>query len=164
MPIPDASARIPSLRWLNTLVVVTLMTVTVAIAYLGYYYVGAGNRSQVTWFAPELDCRPLEERCFTALGRFGEMQTQWDYQKGQLSVEMVLSGLQAEQVRMQLEETGSRWRQAAMTLDAVSAGHYRGTFDIPLCENDTHRARGSLVVTTPRGLLGSWYDLSLPCH
>ncbi|WP_299260784.1 hypothetical protein [uncultured Kushneria sp.] len=164
MPIPDSSARIPSLRWLNTLVVVTLMTVTVAIAYLGYYYVGAGNRSQVTWFAPELDCRPLDERCFTALGRFGEMQTQWDYQKGQLSVEMVLTGLKAEKVKMQLEETGSRWRQAAMTLDAVSAGHYRGTFDIPLCETNTHRARGSLVVTTPRGLLGSWYDLSLPCH
>ncbi|ART62940.1 hypothetical protein [Kushneria marisflavi] len=163
MPIPDSSSQHASLRWLNTLVVVTLITVTVAIAYLGYYYVGAGNRSQVTWFAPELGCRPLDERCFTALGRFGEMQTQWHYQNGQLSVEMGLGGLSARQVTMQLEETGSRWRQAAVTLEAVSPGHYRGTFDMPLCRSDAHRARGSLVVSTARGLLGSWYDLSLPC-
>ncbi|GHC24661.1 hypothetical protein GCM10010082_16610 [Kushneria pakistanensis] len=164
MSTPVSSAQLPSLRWLNTLVIVTLMTVTVAITYLGYYYVGAGNSSQVTWFAPELACEPLDERCFTALGRFGDMHTQWDYQKGQLSVDMVLGGLGASQVRAQLEETGTRRGDADMALTPVAPGHYRGTFDLPVCEGAIHRVRGSLVVTTDRGVLGSWYDLALPCR
>ncbi|REC93675.1 hypothetical protein [Kushneria indalinina] len=164
MSRPVSSSQIPSLRWLNTLVIVTLITVTVAIAYLGYYYVGAGNRSQATWFAPELECRPLSERCFTALGRFGEMQAQWHYREGQLSVDMVLDGLEAEQVKAQLEETGSHPRHTTITLASAAPGHYYGTFDFPACGSETQRVRGSLVVATSRGLLGSWYDLSLPCR
>ncbi|WP_438765115.1 hypothetical protein [Kushneria sp. TE3] len=164
MPLPESSSRIPSLRWLNTLVVVTLITVTVAITYLGYYYVGAGNRSQVTWFAPELECRPLTERCFTALGRFGEMQTRWHWQGAQLSVEMTLDGLDAEQVRAQLEETDAHPRHMTTLLSATAPGQYRGTFELPSCGGEAQRLRGSLAVTTARGVLGSWYDLSLPCR
>ncbi len=164
MSIPVSSSQTPSLRWLNTLVIVTLMTVTVAIAYLGYYYVGAGNSSQVTWFAPELDCRPLDERCFTALGRFGRMQAQWHYQDGQLSVDMVLGGLGARQVRAQLEESGTHRGNVDMALVPVSPGRYRGTFDLAGCKVANQRVRGSLVVTTTRGVLGSWYDLTLPCR
>ncbi|WP_456268988.1 hypothetical protein M1D97_01565 [Kushneria sp. AK178] len=164
MSIPASSSQMPSLRWLNTLVVVTLITVTVAITYLGYYYVGAGSRSKVTWFAAELECRPLEERCFTALGRFGEMNTRWHYRDGQLSVDTTLAGLDADRVTARLEKTGSHGGSTTTTLVATAPGHYRGTFDAALCRGDTHRLRGSLVVMTSRGMLGSWYDLSLPCR
>ncbi|MFC0337798.1 hypothetical protein SAMN05421848_1409 [Kushneria avicenniae] len=163
MSTSASSSSVASLRWLNTLVVVTLITVTVAITYLGYYYVGAGSRSSVTWFAPELECQPLDERCFTALGRFGRMQTQWHYRNGKLSVEMVLTGLEAEGVSARLEDVGGH-RTTTMTLAPATSDHYRGTFDLPLCVGNAHRIRGSLVVNTSRGMLGSWYDLSLPCR
>lgn len=158
-----ASSPVTSLRWLNTLVVVTLITVTVAITYLGYYYVGAGSRSKVTWFAPELECRPLDERCFTALGRFGQMQAQWHYRNGKLSVEMVLKGLDARGVSARLEDVSGHGT-TTMPLAPTASDRYRGTFDLPLCGGNAHRIRGSLVVSTSRGMLGSWYDLALPCR
>lgn len=151
-------------RWLNTLVVVTLVTVTVAIAYLGYYYVGAGSDREVTWFAPGLVCRPLETQCGTALGRFGDMQTRWQHEGGQLTVEVTISGLPTRRVRADIERLAAVGHEARIWLERVGPGHYRGRIRLAHCISSAGGLRGELVAATDKGLLGSWYDFDFDCR
>lgn len=151
-------------HWLNALVVVTLVTVTVAITYLGYYYVGAGSDRNVTWFAPGVACQPLERQCATTLGRFGHMQARWQLERTGLAVEVAISGLETKRVRADVERVAAAGHEKRIWLDRVGPGRYRGEMSLERCDGQTGGLRGELVAETDKGLLGSWYDFELLCQ
>ncbi|MFC0267705.1 hypothetical protein [Kushneria aurantia] len=152
-------------RTLNALVVLTLVTVTLALAYLGYYYVGAANQRTATWFAPGLLCRPLLAPCETFLGRSGHMKATWRRAIGRdgIEVRVNVSGLAVQSGVLTVSHTLENDRVRSAALTPLADGSYRGEVPLARCRGESMPLRGRIMLNTDRGRLGSWYDFSLAC-
>ncbi|WP_106476595.1 hypothetical protein [Phytohalomonas tamaricis] len=150
---------------LNGLIIVTLITVVVALGYLASYYLSAGNGGKPTWFSAQMFCEVPEDVCTAQLGRFGTMSFAIDSPEASPSpsFRVAIEGIEARQVDIVLEGRAQYSGTERITLAPQGNGVFTGEGLNSLCTVSATRWRAKVIAHTPKGLLGSWFDFDIPC-
>lgn len=165
--MPDAKTRHeenyrPPL--LNGLIIVTLVTIVVALGYLGNYYLGGPGARQTTWYPLSLNCSPFERHCEARVGLndwIGMRVVGW--REGEIELLVDSRGIDAERFDLMLESRSHGTRVEGAAVERIDQQRFRLFFPSQMCLHDRVRLRIELVVTTPQRRVGSWNDFDTPC-
>jgi len=156
----DTDARSPLLRFL---ILVTLVAIVVAVWYLVRYHLS--DEGEVRWFAPEPACDLQQGACKTTLDGLGDLSFE-------LGVQGPVQALEVLPLTVRLEGLASRsavvefvGRDMDMGLHRFPLtqedGALRGEGQVGLCTQAVMAWRAKVVVDTPQGRLGTWFDFDV---
>ncbi|MBS9404644.1 hypothetical protein KG088_13470 [Halomonas sp. TRM85114] len=154
----DTSAHSPLLRFL---ILVTLTVIVVAVWYLVRYHLS--DDGEIRWFAPESACDLQQGACKTTLDGLG------DDLRFELGVQGPVQALEVLPLTVTLDGLPSRsavvefvGRDLEMGLHRFPLSHedgaLRGEGQVGLCTQAAMAWRANVVVDTPQGRLGTWFD------
>ena len=154
-------------RLLNSLTLVTLLTIVVAIAYLASYYNNGVGLREVTWYTAFERCIPTQTECTTSLGHHNPVSVRLqESSSGQLSLLVVAP---EAPVNATFELVMARHGQSRDThrivLTRSPSGYSFHAEGIPVvCQSDAHW-RLSLIEHVPdQRSVGTWYDIAEHCQ
>lgn len=156
----ESSPRSPLL---NLLIMVTLATVVVAMWYLGNYYL-RGSSDDVTWYPPSSPCDLHQGACVASLGMASRLSLNFDGELRELEIlpiEVRLEGVEAEAVTVELVGRNMHMGVNRFILEAQGNGVFRGDGQIGICTEAVMPWRAQVVVETPDGRKGSWFDFDI---
>lgn len=160
---PDTvdSARFPVLS-------VLILVTGIALAAFSWYALSNWLRSDddVTWYPPTQECNLHQGTCATALG-----------DKGQLALHIPVNGRinALEPLPLTVEVKGVDARAAAVDfigrgmdmglnhfpLQAAGQGQFSGQGQVGVCTQDIMPWRARVILDTPDGRIGSWFDFDI---
>jgi len=164
------SRRLPSSRStrrprLRLLILVTLVTLAVTLWYLLRHELS--DPDPVTWYPPApTACNLHAGPCSTALGE-GERLTLEIAVDGKirplapLPLDVAIDGVAASRVSISFEGVDMDMGLNRFALGAGEAGHFHGQGQLGICTNDTMTWRAKVTFDSPRGRLGSWFDIDV---
>lgn len=161
-PSPSGAARLPLLPLLIT---VTLLTLAVALWYLTSY--SLRDEDAVRWMPPATAaCDPSVAPCTARLDGGAELSLAIRAEGAirpleRLPLEVRVSGTEAEAVRIDFVGREMDMGLHRFPLEAEGDGVFRGTGQVSLCTEAVMPWRAKVVVDTPRGRLGSWFDFEV---
>lgn len=158
---PDDDA--PRSPLLNLLIVVTLITVIVALWYLIDYYV-RGNSEDITWYPPTMPCDLHQEPCEASLGLNARLvlEIEDDLQALEvLPIEVRLEGIEAETVTVEFVGRSMSMGFNRFPLASQGDGRFRGNGQLGACTEAAMPWRAQVIVETAEGRKGSWFDFDI---
>ncbi|ALM50995.1 hypothetical protein [Halomonas huangheensis] len=162
-PFGSRSTRRPRL---HLLIVVTLITLVVALWYLLRYQFS--DEHDVRWYPPSsnITCNLHEMPCSVELGELGRMQLAIPVEGPikplvPLPVEVRLDGIEADKVMVSFEGADMDMGTYRFPLGAESAQHFVGEGQLSICTRESMDWRIRVVLDTDQGKVGSWFDLSV---
>ncbi|WP_089713896.1 hypothetical protein [Halomonas daqiaonensis] len=160
--LSTGAARPPLLR---LLIVITLLTLAVALWYLTRYSLrGEGG---VHWHPPaENRCVLHAAPCTASLGQDIALHLTVASEGPirpleRLPLEVRLSGVPAESARIDFVGRDMDMGLHRFPLEAVGDGVFRGEGQVAICTEAVMAWRAKVVVDTPQGRLGSWFDFDV---
>ena len=148
---------------LNLLIMVTLATVVVAMWYLGNYYL-RGSSDDVTWYPPSAPCDLHQGACVASLGMASRLSLDFDGELRELEIlpiEVHLDNVEARAVTVELVGRNMHMGVHRFILDAQGNGVFRGDAQIGICTEAVMPWRAQVVIETPDGRKGSWFDFDI---
>ncbi len=148
---------------LRLLIVTTLLTLGVALWYLLRHSLDGDD---VRWTPPSTSCDLQAGPCRTDLGD-GVTLTLDLAGKGPiqaltvLPLEVQLAGASAEAAVVTFDGRDMDMGLHRFPLAAAGGGVFRGEGQVALCTEAVMPWRARVVVDTPRGRLGSWFDFEV---
>ena len=163
MPPPcssDAGARSPLLR---CLMLATLVVIVVAVWYLIRYHLS--DEGEVRWFAPARACDLRQGACTTTLGGMADLSFDLGGQGPVQALQVLPLTVRLEGLASRSAVVGFEGRDMDMGLHRFPLtpddGALRGQGQIGLCTQAGMAWRANVVVDTPRGRLGTWFDFNV---
>ncbi|MDN3556050.1 hypothetical protein [Halomonas maura] len=159
-PAERAALRSPLLR---LLIVTTLLTLGVALWYLVRHSLDGDD---VRWIAPSTPCDLQAGPCRAGLGD-GITLTLDLAGKGPiraltvLPLEVQLAGASADASVVTFVGRDMDMGLHRFPLAPAGGGRFRGEGQVALCTEAVMPWRARVVVDTPRGRLGSWFDFEV---
>lgn len=156
------AARPPLLR---LLIILTLLTLAVALWYLTRY--GLRDEAEVQWHPPvEAPCDLQAAPCSARLGQGIALRLAVESDGPiraleRLPLEVRLTGIPAESARVDFVGRAMDMGLHRFPLEAVGGGVFRGEGQITICTRAVMPWRAKVVVDTPQGRLGSWFDFEV---
>jgi hypothetical protein len=156
------AARLPLLRLLIT---VTLLTLAVALWYLTSY--SLRDEAEVRWYPPVAgDCDLHAAPCTARLGEGGELSLSVASNGAirplePLQLEVRVTGVPADSVRVDFVGRDMDMGLHRFPLEAKGEGIFRGVGQLSICTETIMPWRAKVVVDTPSGRLGSWFDFEV---
>ncbi|MCM5705255.1 hypothetical protein [Larsenimonas salina] len=152
-------------KTLNALILVTLVTVIVALGYLGNYYLGVGSSHQITWYPTNPFCNVAERRCTASLGQRGEISLSLDKRETvhDALIQASVSSLKPSRVDVLLEARDRGRVVETMTLDKIAPHRFVGRLPLDWCNVPHMRWRLKVVVHSGQQNLGGWFDFDTTC-
>ncbi|MDZ7853828.1 MAG: hypothetical protein U5L98_14595 [Halomonas sp.] len=161
--LPSTGAARPPL--LRLLIILTLLTLAVAFWYLTRY--SLRDEAGVQWHPPTEDrCDLHAAPCTASLGQDIALRLTVA-SKGpiraleRLPLEVRLTGIQAESARVDFVGRDMDMGLHRFPLEAVGGGVFRGEGQVAICSDAVMPWRAKVVVDTPQGRLGSWFDFEV---
>jgi hypothetical protein len=158
----SGAARLPLLHLLIT---VTLLTLAVALWYLTSY--SLRDEAEVRWYPPAAGgCDLHLAPCTARLGEGAEL-TLSVASNGpiralqRLPLEVRVSGVPADAVRVDFVGRDMDMGLHRFPLEAEGEGTFRGLGQVSICTEAIMPWRAKVVVDTPEGRLGSWFDFEV---
>lgn len=158
--LESACVRSPLLR---LLIIATLATLGIALWYLLRY--AFSDDSDVRWVAPASACDIAQGPCSTPLG---------DGRRLTLAMQSEGPVRALETLPLAVSLEGSEMKGAVVSFEgldmdmglhrfplAADGQVYRGEGQVALCTDDVMDWRARVVVDTPEGRLGSWFDFQV---
>lgn len=162
-PLWSRSTRRPRL---HLLIVVTLVTLVVALWYLLRYQLS--DEHDVTWYPPSatITCNLHEAPCSTEIGDAGRVTLAIPVDGPIkplviLPIEVMLEGIEADRVVVSLAGVDMDMGTYRFPLEAESAQHFVGEGQLSICTRDTMDWRVRVVLENPQGRMGSWFDVAV---
>ncbi len=162
IPYSSGAARLPLLPLLIT---VTLLTLAVALWYLTSY--SLRDEAEVRWMSPATAaCDPSAAPCTARLGGGAELSlavvTEGPIRPlERLPLEVRVSGTPAEAVRVDFVGREMDMGLHRFPLAAEGEGVFRGVGQVSICTEAVMPWRAKVIVDTPLGRLGSWFDFEV---
>jgi len=156
------AARPPLLR---LLIIFTLLTLAVALWYLTRY--SLRDEAGVHWVPPvESRCDLHAAPCTARLGQDISLRLAVESEGPiraleRLPLEVRLTGIQAESARVDFVGRDMDMGLHRFPLEAVGNGVFRGEGQVAICTESVMPWRAKVVVDTPRGRMGSWFDFDV---
>lgn len=160
---PSQDAAAPRSPLLNLLTIVTLVTVAVALWYLGNYYL-RGSSDDITWYPPHTPCDLHSGACVASLGVDTRLSLAFDGELRELTIlpiEVRLEGIVAEEVMVEFVGRNMYMGINRFPLTAQGNGVFRGDGQIGICTESVMPWRAQVVIETPQGRKGSWFDFDI---
>lgn len=162
-PLPHSDDDTPRSPLLNLLIMVTLITVIVALWYLVDYYL-RGSTEDVTWYPPSMPCDLHQGPCEASLGMRASMRLEIDGELRTLEslpIEVELNGVDAKAVTVEFIGRNMNMGINRFPLDAMDDGLFRGDGQIGVCTEEVMPWRAQVIIETPDGRKGSWFDFDV---
>ncbi|QEM83531.1 hypothetical protein [Halomonas binhaiensis] len=163
LPSKFSSTRRPRLTLLITL---TLIALGMALWYLLRYEI-AGHEA-VEWHVPEQveSCDLHRGSCSADLGDGARLTlsipVDGDIRPLEpLPLDVQISGIEATGAVVSFEGVDMDMGVHRFPLTASGSGHFQGQGQVGICTRDRMMWRVLVVLDTPRGPLGSWFDLEV---
>ncbi|WP_163649641.1 hypothetical protein [Modicisalibacter sp. 'Wilcox'] len=159
----DDNARSP---FLNLLIIVTLVTMVVAVGYLAHYYLRGGS-NDVVWYPPDGICRLHQGPCHAGLG--GDVRVTLSLGSAvvplhPLPLDVHVDGLSPERVVVAFIGRNRNMGLRRYVLQDRGDGDFHGEGVLSVNSVDDEsvtRWRAEVIVTTPEGRRGSWFDFDV---
>lgn len=162
-PLTHSDDEAPRSPLLNLLIVVTLVTVVVALWYLADYYL-RGSTEDVTWYPPSTPCDLQQGPCEANLGLSArlELEVGGDLQPLEpFPIEVRVDGVEVESVRVEFVGRNMNMGINRFSLAPAERGHFIGNGQIGVCSESLMPWRAQVIITTPDGRKGSWFDFDV---
>ncbi len=156
------AARPPLLR---LLIILTLLTLAVALWYLTRY--SLRDEAGVHWHPPAEDrCDLHAAPCTVRLGQGIALRLAVESDGPiraleRLPLEVRLTGIPAESARVDFVGRDMDMGLHRFPLEALGDGAFRGEGQVAVCTEAVMPWRAKVVVDTPQGRLGSWFDFEV---
>lgn len=156
------AARPPLLR---LLIILTLLTLAMALWYLTRY--SLRDEAGVHWHPPaEVHCDLYAAPCTARLGQGIALHLAVESDGPiralkRLPLEVRLTGIPAESARVDFVGRDMDMGLHRFPLEAVGGGVFRGEGQVTICTEAIMPWRAKVVVDTPQGRLGSWFDFEV---
>ncbi|MDR9439695.1 MAG: hypothetical protein RI841_09395 [Halomonas sp.] len=150
---------------LHLLIIVTLLTLAVALWYLTRY--SLRDEAGVHWHPPEeVRCDLHAAPCTASLGQDIALRLAVESDGPiraleRLPLEVRLTGIPAESARVDFVGRDMDMGLHRFPLEAVGDGVFRGEGQVAICTEAIMPWRAKVVVDTPQGRLGSWFDFEV---
>ncbi|MGM0983069.1 MAG: hypothetical protein ACQEXG_06535 [Pseudomonadota bacterium] len=161
--LSSAGAARPPL--LQLLIAITLVTLAIALWYLTRYTLQ--DEAGVQWYPPgETSCDLHLAPCTVPLGQDVSLRLTIAAEGPiraleRLPLEVRLAGIQAESVRVDFVGRDMDMGLHRFPLEAVGGGVFRGEGQVAICSEAVMPWRAKVVMDTPQGRLGSWFDFEV---
>lgn len=160
-PDPADGARFPVLR-------VLILVTGIALAAFSWYALSNWLRSDddVTWYPPTQECNLHQGACSTALGDNGRLSLQVPVSGRIQALEPLPLTVEVEGVNAQTATVDFIGRGMDMGLNhfplqAAGQGHFSGQGQVGVCTQDIMPWRARVILDTPDGRIGSWFDFDV---
>lgn len=156
----DDSARSPLL---NLLIIVTLVTIVVALWYLLDYYL-RGSTQDTTWYPPRAPCDLHRGPCRADLGMHAELQLSLGDELrplAPLDIDVRLAGVEAERVVVEFVGRDMHMGLNRFVLNDMGDGHFHGRGQLGACGEEVMAWRAQVLIETAEGRKGSWFDVEV---
>lgn len=156
----DESAHSPLL---NLLIIVTLVTIVVALGYLLDYYF-RGSTEDITWYPPRGPCDLHRGACYADLGVHADIRLSLGEELRPLQpldIDVHLEGVDAERVVIEFIGRNMNMGFNRYVLDNQGDGHFRGQGQLGICSEEVMPWRAQVLVETAEGRKGSWFDVDV---
>lgn len=157
----DPSSGFPILR------VLTLMT-CIALAACGWYLLSHLVRGdeEVTWFAAPADCNLHEAPCSAALGEHGRVTLGIDVRGHIEALQLLplnvhLDGIEADSAEVDFIGREMDMGLHRFPLTARSSQTFAGIGQVGICTQKVMPWRARVIIDTPQGKMGSWFDFDV---
>ncbi|WP_447554573.1 hypothetical protein [Vreelandella sp. EE22] len=148
---------------LNLLILITAVALMASLGYgLNSWLRGEDT---ITWFAPDPDCHLHTGTCTASLGE-GKLLFAVDV-KGRidaltvLPLEVKVEGLKASQASVEFVGRDMEMGLHRFNLLATAPGHFNGHGQVGMCTQATMPWRARVILNTPDGKIGSWFDFEV---
>lgn len=149
---------------LRLLIIATLLTLAVALWYLFRY--SLQDEEEVRWTPPSRACDLQAGPCTTTLAEGVSLTLDVAGDAPVRALEVLplrvrLDGLTADAVVVTFEGRDMDMGLHRFPLQAAGDGLFRGEGQVAICTEAVMPWRAKVVVDTPRGRLGSWFDFTV---
>ncbi|TDO06713.1 MULTISPECIES: hypothetical protein [Halomonas] len=159
----STGARHP--RLLRLLIILTLLTLAVALWYLTRY--SLRDEAGVQWYPPlETPCDLHSAPCTARLGQGITLRLAIESDGPiraleRLPLEVSVAGIPASAARVDFVGRDMDMGLHRFPLEAAGSGVFRGEGQVAICTKAVMPWRAKVVVDTPQGRLGSWFDFEV---
>ncbi len=160
-PHSTASTPRPALKGL------ILMT-GIALVLFGGYAVShwLSSRDDVTWYPPDQACNLHRQSCSARLGDRGRVALKVDTggrieAREPLPLEVDVKDLDAREATVDFIGRDMDMGRHRFTLEAGTSGHFSGQGHVNACTREVMPWRARVILNTPDGRIGSWFDFDV---
>lgn len=160
-PDPTDGARFPVLR-------VLILVTGIALAAFSWYALSNWLRSDddVTWYPPTQECNLHQGACSTALGDKGRLVLQVPVSGRIQALEplpltVAVEGVNAQTATVDFIGRGMDMGLNHFPLQAAGQGQFSGQGQVGVCTQDIMPWRARVILDTPDGRIGSWFDFDV---
>lgn len=156
----DDNARSPLFK---LLIIVTLLTVVVALWYLLDYYL-RGSSQDTTWYPPSTPCDLTQSACHADLGMRAELWLTLGEEPvplDPLDIDVRVQGIEAERVVVDFIGRNMNMGINRFVLSDQGNGHFKGQGQLGVCSVDEMPWRAQVLIETADGRRGSWFDFEV---
>ncbi|MCB8889352.1 hypothetical protein [Vreelandella malpeensis] len=148
---------------LNVLILITAIALMVCLGYgLNSWLRGEEN---IRWVAPDPGCDLHAATCHASLGDAGfTFSVDADGAIEALTalpLEVKVEGVEASQVSVEFVGRDMEMGLHRFTLVATAPGHFNGQGQVGLCTQRVMPWRARVILSTPEGKIGSWFDFDV---
>ncbi|WNL39117.1 hypothetical protein RN346_00760 [Halomonas sp. PAMB 3232] len=160
-PTPSEPSR--AFPLLNVLMLVTALALMACLAYGLNSWLR--DDSEITWFAPNPGCELHTSACSAQLND-GVLSFAVDVDGpiealNVLPLEVIVQGVPARQASVEFIGRDMAMGRHHFDLITTAPGHFHGQGQVGLCTQAVMAWRARVVVTTPGGKIGSWFDFEV---
>lgn len=155
------AARLPLLKGL-------ILVTGLALAALSWYAFSHWLRgdADTTWYPPETGCDLHSAPCSATLGNHGHMTFAIDVEGRIEALEILpldvnIEGIEATAVTVDFVGRDMDMGLHRFALNATGEGHFHGQGQVSVCTQAVMPWRARVIVKTPEGRLGSWFDFDV---
>jgi len=160
-PDPADNARFPVLK-------VLILVTGIALAAFSWYALSNWLRSDgdVIWYPPTQECNLHQGACSTALGDKGRIALQVPT-NGRikalepLPLSVKVEGVEAHAATVDFIGRGMDMGLNHFPLQPAGQGHFSGKGQVGICTQDVMPWRARVILDTPDGRIGSWFDFDV---
>ncbi len=160
---PDTAdnARFPVLK-------VLILVTGIALAACSWYAFSnwLRNDDDITWYPPTQECNLHQGTCATALGDNGRIAFKVPV-SGRITaltplpLDLEVKGVTAQSAAVDFIGRGMDMGLNHFPLQAAGQGHFSGMGQVGICTQDVMPWRARIILNTPDGRIGSWFDFDV---
>ncbi|WP_249977257.1 hypothetical protein [Vreelandella olivaria] len=147
---------------------VLILVTGLALAACSWYVLANWLRddNDITWFAPNTACNLHTQACAATLGDKGRITLTIDT-NGRiealtiLPLDVEVEGLEVHHVSVDFIGRDMDLGLHRFALSATAPGHFRGQGQVGICTQAVMPWRARVILDTPEGKLGSWFDFDV---
>ncbi|WP_447956691.1 hypothetical protein [Vreelandella sp. EE7] len=160
---PTSSGYVSGFPVLNVLMLVTAVALMACLVYGLNSWLRGGD--DITWFAPNPGCQLHDSACTAPLGD-GQLSFAVDVDGSidalsVLPLEVKIEGIEASQVSVVFNGRDMDMGLHRFNLMATAPGHFNGQGQVGMCTQAVMPWRARVILTTPEGKIGSWFDFDV---